>query len=286
VGLARRVFRDVDAGARFGAGTNAYFTELNRGRPDTSAMDLVAYSVNPQVHAFDNATLAETLEAQARTVDSARAFCGRTPIAISPVTLKPRFNPDATGPDPEPPPGQLPKQVDVRQMSLFGAGWTLGSLKYLAESGVDSVTFYETTGWRGVMEEEAAIPAPRTFRSLPGSVFPLYHVLADACALAGARVMSTASSDTLAVEAMTLRRGNQTCTVLANLGPRPRRVVLPHLRSGRVRHMDETNVVEAMTRPEEFRRQPAIAAAVGSEGLTVDLLPYAVARVDAGPWEK
>ena len=103
----------------------------------------------------------ETLEAQAVTVESARQFAGGLPIAVTPVTLLARFNPNATGPEPEPAPGELPAQVDVRQMSLFGANWTLGSIKYLSESGASSVTYYETTGWRGVMETTSGSPLPR-----------------------------------------------------------------------------------------------------------------------------
>jgi hypothetical protein len=66
--------------------------------------------------------------------------------------LKPRFNAVATGPEPEPAPGELPKPVDARQMSLFGAAWTLGAIARLAQSEAARLTFYETTGWRGVME--------------------------------------------------------------------------------------------------------------------------------------
>ena len=62
--LARRYLPE----AKVGAGTNAYFTELNRERPPTELLDLVCYSMNPQVHAFDNASLVETLETQAQTV--------------------------------------------------------------------------------------------------------------------------------------------------------------------------------------------------------------------------
>ena len=120
----------------------------------------------------------ETLAAQAVTLQSARRFCADRPLAVSPVTLRPRFNPNATGPEPAAAPDELPPQVDVRQMSLLGAGWTLGSIKYLADGGAASATYYETTGWRGVMETEQGSPLPRRFRSEPGMVFPLYHVLA------------------------------------------------------------------------------------------------------------
>ena len=48
-------------------------------------------------------------------------------------------------------------------MSLFGAAWTLGSLKYLCESETHSLTYYETTGWRGVMEIEFGSNVPEKF---------------------------------------------------------------------------------------------------------------------------
>jgi hypothetical protein len=55
------------------------------------------------------------------------------------MTLGPRFNPNA--PDTrESAAKRLPDRVDVRQMVPFGAAWTAGSLKYLAEAGADSVT--------------------------------------------------------------------------------------------------------------------------------------------------
>ncbi len=159
--LARKHLADFDPTIPIGSGTNVFFTELNRDRPPIADLDLVCYSLNPQVHAFDNLSLVETLAAQAATVASARTFSGDKPLAVTPITLKMRFNPNATGPEPDPAPGQLPPQVDVRQMSLFGAGWTVGSLKYLAGSDVQSLTYFETTGWRGVMETEAGSPASR-----------------------------------------------------------------------------------------------------------------------------
>ncbi|MCI0628048.1 MAG: hypothetical protein L0387_41410 [Acidobacteria bacterium] len=44
--------------------------------------------------------------------------------------------------------------VDARQMPLFGAGWTAGSVKHLAEAGASLVTHCDTSAWRGVMETE------------------------------------------------------------------------------------------------------------------------------------
>ncbi len=283
VQLARQVLAGYDLAAKIGAGTNVYFTELNRSRPPVQALDLVAYSFNPQVHAFDNNSLVETLAAQAATVHSARQFCGDLPLLISPVTLQPRFNPNATGPEPIPTPGELPPQVDPRQMALFGAGWTLGSVKYLAESGVASVTYYETTGWRGVMETATGSPVPEKFHSIPGAVFPLYHVLADVGEFRSGEVLPTTSSASLRVEGLALRTGGRTAVCLANLTNQPQMVTVSDLAAEvQVRTLDETNAEAAMRSPEAFRSQASELKSTVDGQLELHLRPYAIARIDFG----
>jgi len=281
VGLARRYLSVCDPEAKIGGGTNAYFTELNRDRPPAEALDLVCYSLNPQVHAFDNASLLETLEGQAETVKSARRFVGDLPLAVTPVTLRPRFNPDATGAEPELRPGELPPEVDVRQMSLLGAGWTLGSLKHLSEGGIRRATYYETTGWRGVMETKVGSRSP--FRSIPGAVFPLYHVLADVGEFAGGCVVPSTSSAPLCVTGMVLCKEDRTRILLANLGPEPRHVRLIHSGLGAcatVKHLNETNAERAMCSPESFRADPGDRAPISGEALELRLMPYSLARID------
>ena len=268
--------------AKIGAGTNAYFTDLNRGRPPVEVLDLVCYSLNPQVHAFDNSSLMETLEAQATTVESTQQFASGLPIAVTPVTLLARFNPNATGPEPEPAPGELPAQVDIRQMSLFGSGWTLGSIKYLSESGASSVTYYETTGWRGVMERAGGSPLPEKFRSLPGTVFPLYHVFADVGEFAGGEVLVSKSSDPLKVEGIVLRKNGKTRTLLANLTSDSQQVRVGNLTGTvRVRHLDETNAQYAIASPEAFRAETGELVGDAEGTLELNLLPYAIAQIDS-----
>ena len=278
VDLARRYL----TGAKIGAGSNAYFTDLNRGRPPVDALDLVCYSINPQVHAFDNSSLIETLEAQAVTVESTRQFASRLPIAVTPITLLARFNPNATGPEPEPAPGELPAQVDIRQISLFGAGWTLGSIKYLSESGASSVTYYETSGWRGVMETATGSSLPEKFCSLPGAVFPLYHILADVGEFAGGEVLVSKSSDPLKVKGIVLRKNGKTRTLLANLTPDLQQVRVQNLAGTvRVRHLNETNAQTAMASPDLFREERGELLQTTNGTLELNLLPYAVAQIDS-----
>jgi hypothetical protein len=279
VKLARKHLK----GAPVGAGTNTYFTELNRERPPATAIDLTCYSINPQVHAFDNESLVENLEAQADTVRSCHKFAGGKPIAVTPVTLRPRFNPQAKEVPEAVVEGKLPFRIDPRQPSLFGAAWTLGSVKYLAENGVASVTYYETHGWNGWLETADGSPLPEQFRSIAGGVFPLYHVLADVNEFAGAMVLPLTSADPLRACALALQLGSRRRVMVANLTSDLQSAVLDARTLGRralVRTLDESNFNAAVREPEVFRRLTGTVAEAAGDKLRVTLLPYGVARLD------
>ncbi|MCC6458629.1 MAG: hypothetical protein IT328_27010 [Caldilineaceae bacterium] len=223
---ARPILHELAPNAPIGGGTNLYFVHLNRTHPPIEVLDFVSYSINPQVHAFDLVSLVENMTAQPATVASARAFCGDRPISISPITLRARFNADAAGPEASPAPGQLPDAVDVRQPTGFAAAWTLGSLSNLAQAGVASLTYYETTGWRGVMETEQGSPLPDQFPSQPGMLFPIYDLFAALAPYAGGNVHSVTLSDPQHVAAISVARGNQQCTIIGNLRDSNQRVAL------------------------------------------------------------
>jgi len=279
--LARKYLVSYDADAKIGGGTHWYFAELNRNRPSMKTVDLVSYSLNPQVHAFDNRSLVEALETQAATVESARQFVGDLPVAVTSITLIPRFGYGSSGPGLELPAFELPLRVDERQMALFGAVWTTGSLKYVAESGAYSMTYYETIGWRGVMGTEDGSPLPKVLQSLPGSVFPVYHVLADVGEFAGGEVLPTMSSDTLKVDGLAVRHGGRCRVLIANLTTDPQQVIVEGLAAQVfVRFLDETSVREAMMSPEDFRARPGESWKTDTGLLVLELPPYAVARID------
>jgi hypothetical protein len=273
--LARQVLREF--GAPTGGGTNADFYQLNQFRPPADLMDFVSFSMNPQMHAFDDTSLVETLTVIPEPVRSARHYFNHRPIVISPVTFKPRFNAVATGATAEAA-GALPANVDARQMSLFGAAWTLGAIKRLAESEATSVTCFETTGWRGVMETEAGSPLPQQFPSLPGAVFPLYHVLADVAEFTGGEVIAVQSSDALKVEAMLLERGERQSLLLANLTPETRTATLAGIdNAARLRRLNEENADAAMCEPETFHRQYASDKLPTNH---IELSPFEIVRLD------
>jgi len=269
------------AGVPIGGGTNLYFAELNRSRPDPAGLDAVAYSINPQVHASDERSLVENLEAQRDTLTTARSFCGDLPLVVSPVTLKPRFNPDAVGQEPPPRAGELPSAVDPRQMSLFAAAWTLGSIKQLAEGGADSVTYYETAGWRGIKQTDGGCPNPELFLAAPRLVFPVFHVFADIAELKAAELIACSSTDPLRVQALALSDGGSVHLLIANLTPEAQTCSIEPLNGDRVkvRSLDADTAPQAMAEPSQFRSRHTWLSLAGSR-LNLTLAPYSVTRID------
>jgi hypothetical protein len=273
---ARRVLGDD---APLGAGTDGYFTQLNRERPAAEILDWMCYSLNPQVHAVDNGTLTENLPTQGVQVASARAFANGAKIAVSPVTLKMRSNIDATEAVSEIAADTLPANVDVRQLSLFGAGWALGSIKSLAVA--DSVTYFETAGWRGVMERTGGSPQPELFPSTAGGVYPMYHVFADVGEFAGGEVLTLVSSDALRFDGLALRKAGRLRILLANYTHERQTVRLRGV-SGRfvLKILDETTAAQAIAVPEAFRAAAGVDVKADDAGLRLELLPYACVRLD------
>lgn len=274
-GLAARL-RPLLRGPLYG-GTDAYFAELNRARLPLAELDGVCFSLNPQVHAFDPLTLRENLAPQETLVRAARRRALGKPVVVSPLTLRPRYNPNATQPQ-----GPLPP--DPRQPSLFAAAWTAGSLKYLTLGGAAALTLFETVGAGGVLAQ-VALPEGQT-RFAEGRVraYPLYHLLAWVGAFAGGEMLPTRSSHPLQVEALALRKGRRTRLILANLSPQPQVVRLEGAALPReltVRGLDLEGVEEALERPLRFLRRPGHRL-LRRGALELPLEPCALLCLDAG----
>ncbi|MCZ7554319.1 MAG: hypothetical protein B6D39_07950 [Anaerolineae bacterium UTCFX2] len=263
------------------AGTNWDLIFMLRSMPPLEEVDGVCFSISPQIHAFDNASIIETLLAQSSAVESARHSAGGLPVAVSPVTLKPRLNVYASSQVSQPPPDQLPAAVDRRQLSLFTAGWTVGSLAALTRAGVKRATYYETTGWRGVMATQEEPRLPARFPSHAGQVFPVYHIFADVGEFAGGEVFSVRPSHPLLVSALGLTQGNRRRLVVASHSSQRQTVRLRGVPAGAaVRHMDETNAGQALFDPAAYRSGAWRNIPKTTGEIALNLLPYAVATVD------
>jgi len=217
--LAREVIpllRETDAEVRIVTGTNANFAQLNRNRPGETGSDNVCYSIHPQEHLSDNYTLVENLKAQEYSVSSAKKFSGNAEIIISPVTIQRRFNANKTFVEMTRAGQGIPPQVDSRQMSLFGASWTAGSLKFLCGAEIDSITYYETVGERGIIQGDYDSQWPIYFPAIKGMIFPAYHVFKFLLANKSMSMIRSVSSRPLTIDSLALTDGKQVRIILVN----------------------------------------------------------------------
>lgn len=202
-----------------GTGVNAYFAELNRNRPQNQQAAFINFTISPQVHAFDDLSLVENLEAQVDVVKSAKKLFPEKEVFVSPVTLKQRFNVVATNETGKVFQDKLPPQVDARQRDPFASAWTLGSLKNLAEAGAKLITFYETVGWRGIIQGDVAPPMPAKFPAQPGELFPVFHLLKEFNGFQEMFLSECPSS--LNFTGLVLKKGNFRKIILANFSNVP-----------------------------------------------------------------
>ena len=267
---ALQTLRTALPDADFGAGTDFNFTEFNRNRFDPTGFDFVAFAIHPQEHAFDPLSLVENAEAQGDVVRSAQAIYPDKPVWVSPVTLRRRFNPYTH--DPTARVVSDERRTDPRQPSLWAAGWTLASLKHLAEGGAEAITYFEDSAERGLMTADGAV------------VFPVYLLLRETQTHAGGEVLRTETTQPLSITSLLLRKEGFLKLLLANHGPTSVRLRLPtELKALTFRLLDETNLTETTTNPETFADAAGntlTLARVGAPAQETDVLtlpPFALA---------
>jgi D-apionolactonase len=209
-----------------GAGTNCNFAELNRKVPSLQEIDFITFAIHPQEHANDNRSLIENMAAQQYAVLSARKLVAFKPVFISPVTLQRRFNANKstyeishTGPD-------LPPNADPRQMSLFAAAWTVGSLKYLIESGAAGIAYYETTGERGIIMGDRASSWPTQFQAKKGMLFPVFQVFRLLLGNSEQGFTLSQSTQPLLIDGFTIVKGKEGMAFLSNMSSRHQQATL------------------------------------------------------------
>jgi D-apionolactonase len=192
--------------AKAGQGVNAYFAELSRNPPKFEKSEFISFGICPQVHATDDSTLVENLEAQRYAVETARELFPAKPVFVSPVTLKQRFNVVATSEEADAQQDVLPPQVDVRQPLVFTAQWLLGSIKFLSQSGTSLITCFETVGWRGFIQGNFEPPVRGKFPAINGDIFPVFHLLQELKNFD--EVLFSKSNNPLKVDGLALRNAH------------------------------------------------------------------------------
>jgi hypothetical protein len=163
------------------AGARSHFTELNRWQKTLPGdADALAYSITPQMHATEVPHVVETLPIQRQTALNALRVGSGKPLHIGPVTLKARFN--AVSTDGAYDAGTIEEMTtEPLQAEAFTAAWLLGSIAALTLPGVESVSYFEASGPRGLVADDGT----------PTPAFGLFEKLAS---LRGAEVLDVQHS--------------------------------------------------------------------------------------------
>jgi hypothetical protein len=144
--------REAFPGVAIGGGMLTYFTELNRKRPPVELLDFVSHCTCPIVHAADDLSVMQTLEAMPSITRSARAIIGKgKPYWIGPSTIGMRQNPYGSRVMNNPENRRITMtDHDPRQTSLFAAAWMIGYAAATAEGHLQVLTVGALTGPLGL----------------------------------------------------------------------------------------------------------------------------------------
>ncbi|AZO09774.1 MULTISPECIES: hypothetical protein [unclassified Mesorhizobium] len=207
---ARRAFPEI----RLGGGMFSYFTELNRKRVPAGALDFVSHCTCPIVHAADDLSIMQSLEALPFITRSTRAIYGTKAYRIGPSTIAMRQNPygGATKDNADGLRIAMANR-DPRHAGLFAAAWTIGYAARVAPAGLEMLTLSSFAGRFGVLAE-AGEPSEE------GTPRPIFHALQGLAALAGQTHIAMRASDENRLAVLAGRADSGAVTIwLANVTP-------------------------------------------------------------------
>ena len=227
---ARRAF----PAAKLGGGMYAYFTELNRKRPTAALYDFVSHTTSPIVHAADDRSVMESLEALRTVTLSTRAMIDEKPYRVGPSAIGCRDNPYGKAPFDNSGNGRVPlAKIDPRQRGLLNAAWTLGYVAALARGGVEAVAMGAPTGPSGFIHRKADYSQP-WFDELPGpAVYPAFHVMIGLAKIAGTARHEVSPSRPGVVDAIASSDGKSTTMWATNLTGGQQQIELAALPQGK-----------------------------------------------------
>jgi hypothetical protein len=271
--------RALFPGASVGGGMFSFFTELNRKRPPVGALNYVTHTTSPIVHAADDVSVMETLEAHPYQIKTTRSFMGKAGYHLGPSTIPARNNPYGASSVDNPNNERVClSKIDPRQRGIFGAAWSVGYVSAWAKGGVEVVTLGATTGPAGMVYRKTDHAQPY-FDGLQGTaVYPVYHLIADLAKANGAKLIATEIGDESKVAALAYRGTSGPVLWLANLTAQPQNVrVQGFAGAANVAVLDEGSFVKATTDLAFLEKSGKKTKKVGS----IALRPYAVTRIAA-----
>ncbi len=264
-------------GVKLGGGTFAFFTELNRKRPPAALLDFVTHTTCPIVHAADDVSVMETLEALPYVVQSAKAFIGGKAYHIGPSSIPARLNPYGASAASNPGNGRVClADMDPRQRGLFGAAWALGYVAALAPGGLWAITLGAATGPTGMIYRRTNFSQPYFDDIGAPALYPLYHVVAGLAAAGGGKLVGVKSAAPSKVAALACRGKSGTELWLANLTGETQVAKVAGFNGGGVlRMLDAGSFVAATRNADHLNKDGKALKKIGN----IELAPYAVARI-------
>ncbi|WP_428425578.1 D-apionate lactonase [Pararhizobium sp.] len=142
-------------GTRLGGGMLSYFTELNRKRVPSENLAFISHCTNPIVHAADDVSVMQTLEALPFITRSVRAIYGGKPYRIGPSTIPMRQNPYGSRTMDNLNGARIPMaNRDPRHTGQFAAAFAAGYVASVLDAGVETLTLSALTGSFGFYAEK------------------------------------------------------------------------------------------------------------------------------------
>lgn len=136
--------------ALIGGGSLTNFTELNRCRPDPATVDFITFGNTAIVHAADDLSVWQTLEALPDIFATAHAIAAGKPLHLGLLSIGMRTNPYGDKVAPNPQHLRLPMAMDdPRQSTGFAAAYALAALASAARAGISSLALAMTAGQIG-----------------------------------------------------------------------------------------------------------------------------------------
>ncbi len=260
-----------------GAGMFTNFTEFNR-RPPRPPFDFATHGNCAVVHAADDVSVMETLEALPQIFASARALIGDAGYRLGLFSIGMRGNPYGAGVADNPDQRRVPMAgIDPRQRGLFGAAYALGVLARTEGFGIARLALAAPAGPFGCVHRSMEVAQPG-YDDLAGDgglpLYPLYHLLRFLADAAGRPRLATRVTDSSRLAAVAWRKDAGEVLCLANLGTAPLEVELPG--GWRSLRLLDAGTVEAAVRDPEWSSCAGSVPVAGG----VRLEAFAVARLE------
>lgn len=218
--------RSAFPGARIGGGMFSFFTELNRKRPPTEALDLITFTTAAIFHAGDDRSLMETLECLPHIVRTVPTIAKGLPYSVGPSAIGLRDNPYGEAPVANP--GNIRQAVnfnDPRQRGIMGAAWNLGYFAAFAEGGAEAIALGGAVGPFGVLS--VPTPFPQTWFEGKGEFYPVWHIVRGLAKMRGCPIRPLRPSVAGAVRGFAAVTRNGTEIWLCNPSPNALELRLP-----------------------------------------------------------